>query len=91
MKIKFRGRIKDLLIREGPNKLPQMSQQEAEEYYAKGFNRDSIIEIEKEFEDISEPQTTKEDKKKFEVEDFTKKTHPKEDKKKLDTEDFILR
>jgi len=69
MKITFRGRIKDLMVREGPNGLPQMSQKEAEEYYNKGYNRNSIVAIEKEFEDIKEPQP-KEDKKKVRTEDL---------------------
>jgi len=37
MKFTVRGRIKDLLIRKMPDGSPQLTEEEAEEYYKKGI------------------------------------------------------
>ncbi len=70
MKFTVRGRIKDLLIRKMPDGSPQLTEEEAEEYYQNGYTMDSILSFDKEIEDpIKKEKPVK--KEKDELEDFT--------------------
>jgi len=51
MKFTVRGRIKDLLIRKMPDGSPQLTEEEAEEYYKKGYNMNSLLSFDKDIED----------------------------------------
>lgn len=70
MKFTVRGRIKDLLMRKMPDGSPQLTEEEAEEYYQKGYTMDSILSFDKDIEDpVKKEKPIK--KEKDELEDFT--------------------
>jgi len=58
MKFTVRGRIKDLLIRKMPDGSPQLTEEEAEEYYKKGYNMNSLLSFDKDIEDSIKKEKT---------------------------------